>query len=59
MACKYIYAKDGFKFVLTELGMEINKARSKYEDGFRNKPQYEKMVPVGWVKSGWVKQVRR
>lgn len=57
MSCKWIPAKTGKKFVVTELGGEDARIRSKFEANYVNKRQYEKRVPESWIAKGYVMEV--
>lgn len=56
---KYIKAKQGYKFVLTEFGSEQPHVRGKYNraDGKYNK-MYDTSVPQAWVEKGYVEGVQ-
>ena len=57
MSCKWVNAKPGKKFVLTELGGENARIREKYKAGYSNRLLYEQKVPVNWVEKGYVREV--
>lgn len=55
----YKKARLGFKFVLTERGLEDSRIRAKYSETYSNRQQYEKSVPSSWVERELVKEVPR
>ena len=57
MSVKFIYSKPGYKYIPTELGLEISKVSSKY--GPNSTHQYDVCVPENWVKNAWVKEIKR
>ena len=56
---KYVNAKPGMKWQLTELGFELGRVRAKYEMSYSHRTQYEKQVPASWVEKGYVSEVAR
>ena len=54
----YKKARQGYKFVLTELGMEVGKVRHKFSDDYINKKAFIHSVPTAWVDKGYVKEVK-
>ena len=55
---KYIKAKQGYKFVLTEFGLEQSHVRAKYEDKHPLNKQYKRSVPQAWIEKGYVEEVQ-
>lgn len=55
----FIRAKEGYKFSLTEFGVEEPRIRTKFETGSVTLAQYEKAVPKSWIDKGYVKEVKR
>lgn len=58
MACEWMEAKEGYKWILTEFGKKDGRIAAKFEDDYRNKFQYERKVPESWFRFGYVKQVK-
>ena len=56
---KYTKARKGYKFAITELGLEVNHVASKYKRSYENRTQYETSVPNSWVEKGYVEEVER
>lgn len=56
MGVTYRPAKPGYIYVLTELGFEQSRIRSKFKIGASG--QYKKCVPEKWFNVGWVKEVK-
>lgn len=56
---KYTKARKGYKFSITELGLEVPHVASKYEENYANRPQYEVSVPNAWIEKGYVEEVER
>lgn len=56
--CKWVYSKAGYKFILTELGLEDSRIRAKFNSDYERKLNYEKTVPESWVKKGYVTEVK-
>lgn len=54
----YKRATIGNKFCVTELGFEIGRVRTKFENSSQLKNQYERCVPSSWVDNGWVEEVK-
>lgn len=59
MGVEWKKARIGYKWALTELGLEITRVRSKYEKNYVNRKAYEQKVPVTWVEVGYVREVKR
>ena len=59
MSCTWVNAKFGYKWALTELGLEDSRIRSKFEEKFGNKKQYEQAVPKTWIEKGLVQEVKK
>lgn len=54
----YIKAKQGYKFALTEFGLEQAHVRAKFEEKHPLFSQYQKSVPKAWVEKGYVEEVQ-
>ena len=55
----YKKAREGYKWALTENGLEISRIRAKFEKTYHNRQAYEKQVPISWYDNGWVTEVRK
>lgn len=58
MACKWMNAKEGYKWTLSDFGRRDLRIAAKFEDDYCNKAQYERKVPESWFRFGYVKQVK-
>ena len=58
MACVWVMAKEGYKWTPTEFGKADRRIAAKFREDYCNKSQYQKKVPEGWVRFGWVQEVR-
>ena len=56
---QYTKARNGKKFVITDLGKKQYQVVGKYTDDATEqvKNQYSKCVPSKWLKEGWVIEV--
>lgn len=59
MGVEWKKARIGYKWALTELGLEITRVRNKYEKNYEHRKEYEQKVPVTWVEAGYVREVQR
>ena len=57
--CEWKTAKPGNCFVLTTAGFEVGRIRAKFERGNSELNKYEKSVPIGWIKAGYVIEVKK
>lgn len=55
---KYVKAKEGCKFVITESGFEQPHIKQKYDKNYKYTVNYEHTVPSSWVGNGFVKEVK-
>lgn len=55
---KFISARKGYIFALTELGVEQPRIRAKFNKDHSLYKQYQRCVPVSWVEKGWVKEIK-
>lgn len=53
---KYVKARPGYKFTLTELGFDLPKIRAKYDPEYYDR-RFEGSVPEKWIRDGYVKEV--
>lgn len=59
MPCVWSIPKAGYKWALTELGIEIGRVRAKFELGYKQRALYESRCPKSWVDAGYVREVPR
>lgn len=54
---KPIAAKDGYKFAISEFGLEQGHVRRRFEETSMLKKQYERSVPQSCIEKGYVEEV--
>ena len=52
-------ARIGYKWTLTEYGLEFARIRAKFEKNYVHRGQYEEKVPTTWVENGYVKETKK
>ena len=52
---EYARAKDGCRFVITELGKTVPRINSKFVNSWDTR--YDKTVPKKWVDLGYVEEI--
>ena len=55
---KPVVAKDGYKFAISEFGLEHGHVRRRFEETSMLKKQYERSVPESWIEKGYVEEVK-
>lgn len=55
---KYVSAKRGNRFILTELGFEQARVRGKFNSERVEHLKYRHHVPASWVEKGYVVEVK-
>lgn len=53
----YRKARDGYKYSLTALGLEVNHVRAKYNSTHRLYKQYQHTAPKSWYDKGYIVEV--
>ncbi len=54
---KWIKAKEGYIYELTEIGSADGRVRAKFENPSQYK-QYSKTVPHSWIENKYVREVK-
>lgn len=59
MGCKWMSAKEGYKWEPSAFGRSDPRITTKFKDDYCNKAQYERKVPEAWFRFGYVHQVKK
>lgn len=58
MACKWMEAKEGYKWEPSVMGKKDPRIMAKFSKDYPNRSQYEKKVPETWFRFSYVHQVK-